>query len=394
MLRRELNKDIEKLRKRKCVMTRKSDLESECFPAIPISEAEGVNSTVSTLANTNTSLSTTTTTNFTTPTTTTTTKPTTTTFIVREPSDVATLTTTSPSTATTTTNIFRKSMSPPPMSPILSHPGSPDDDDSCDVSSSLSPGTLLTVPSLKTSMGLVRPSAVVVTQRSGSGVVHSTSSRLGLSSLSLRLPSTSSTSSTSSVSCSIASPDAGFYLPPTPPSCSSSDSECGSQSPTRTPPLYETLTPQFCNPRKSATRVMVSTRNPINTPLISSQPKGATGAINLTEEEKRTLLSEGYNIPTRLPLTKSEEKSLKKIRRKIKNKISAQESRRKKKDYMDALERKVEKLSTENMDYKRRIEVLQTSNSQLVVELQRLQTLVEADEKNRFRSSPIAALLS
>ncbi|XP_065359093.1 cyclic AMP response element-binding protein A [Calliphora vicina] len=119
-----------------------------------------------------------------------------------------------------------------------------------------------------------------------------------------------------------------------------------------------------------------STRQPIHTPLISSQPKGSTGTLLLTEEEKRTLLAEGYPIPQKLPLTKAEEKSLKKIRRKIKNKISAQESRRKKKEYMDQLERKVDILVNENNDYKKRVKNLEDSNANLLSQLHKLQALV------------------
>ncbi|KAJ2950789.1 hypothetical protein O0L34_g9054 [Tuta absoluta] len=171
----------------------------------------------------------------------------------------------------------------------------------------------------------------------------------------------------------------GFNLPPTPPSSlSSSDSE-GALSPAHEASPAPATAP--APTRRSHLYVSHHSRQPINTPLISNQPKGSTGTLVLTEEEKRTLLAEGYPVPTRLPLTKAEEKSLKKIRRKIKNKISAQESRRKKKEYMDQLERKVEVLISENTDYRKRVETLESKNASLLSQLAALQALVARGRK-------------
>ncbi|XP_018369225.1 PREDICTED: cyclic AMP response element-binding protein A-like [Trachymyrmex cornetzi] len=173
-------------------------------------------------------------------------------------------------------------------------------------------------------------------------------------------------------------------LPPTPPSSASSDSE-GTASASCSPERRDS---QTCTqnlrgllaPRLYVTNSTHTTRQPIHTPLISCQPKGSTGVLTLTEEEKRTLIAEGYPVPTKLPLTKQEEKSLKKIRRKIKNKISAQESRRKKKEYMDGLERRVTMLTNENSSYRDRLNSLEDTNRELVKELQRLQALLQLQQ--------------
>ncbi|XP_069048099.1 cyclic AMP-responsive element-binding protein 3-like protein 2 [Lepisosteus oculatus] len=162
-----------------------------------------------------------------------------------------------------------------------------------------------------------------------------------------------------------------LHMPPTPPSSHGSDSE-GGQSPTRS------CAP--ASPAHSQAVLKVAPRGPsslTNSPLLTAPHKlQGTGPLILTEEEKRTLIAEGYPVPTKLPLSKAEEKALKKIRRKIKNKISAQESRRKKKEYMDALEKKVETCSNENSELRRKVETLESTNKSLLQQLHCLQAVV------------------
>ncbi|XP_033931091.1 cyclic AMP-responsive element-binding protein 3-like protein 2 [Pseudochaenichthys georgianus] len=169
-----------------------------------------------------------------------------------------------------------------------------------------------------------------------------------------------------------------LQMPPTPPSSHGSDSE-GSQSPVHAPPgLSCPPSPSSPPPSQASPKVSPrATSSLSNSPLLTAAHKlQGSGPLMLTEEERRTLVAEGYPVPNKLPLTKAEEKALKKIRRKIKNKISAQESRRKKKEYMDALEKKVETCSNENHELRRKVENLECTNKSLLQQLQSLQAVV------------------
>ncbi|GMR36983.1 hypothetical protein PMAYCL1PPCAC_07178, partial [Pristionchus mayeri] len=93
--------------------------------------------------------------------------------------------------------------------------------------------------------------------------------------------------------------------------------------------------------------------------LITEQDPRGSGHVQLSAEEKRTLIQEGYSIPSKLPLTKAEEEALRIVRRKIKNKLSAQESRRKRKEYIDTLEQRCQVFANENASLKQRLKQME-----------------------------------
>ncbi|XP_029664917.1 cyclic AMP-responsive element-binding protein 3-like protein 1 [Formica exsecta] len=115
--------------------------------------------------------------------------------------------------------------------------------------------------------------------------------------------------------------------------------------------------------------------------------------LKLNSEEKRLLQKEGITLPSHYPLTKHEERELKRIRRKIRNKISAQDSRKRKKEYVDGLEDRVKQCTEENISLLKRIKVLQSQNQSLAGQLKRLQTLIQKGNKSAQPATCLMVLL-
>ncbi|XP_056585651.1 cAMP responsive element binding protein 3-like 3 like isoform X2 [Triplophysa dalaica] len=116
--------------------------------------------------------------------------------------------------------------------------------------------------------------------------------------------------------------------------------------------------------------------------------------IVLTDEEKRLLAKEGATIPAHMPLTKAEERTLKRVRRKIRNKQSAQESRKKKKVYVDGLESRVAVCTAQNQVLQKKVEMLHKQNMSLIEQLRKLQSIVKMSTmKNTTTSTCIMVFL-
>ncbi|XP_043576811.1 cyclic AMP-responsive element-binding protein 3-like protein 3 [Chiloscyllium plagiosum] len=119
--------------------------------------------------------------------------------------------------------------------------------------------------------------------------------------------------------------------------------------------------------------LLLSNTNETHKPQL--QPHQARELV-LNEDEKKLLVKEGITLPSQLPLTKQEERILKKIRRKIRNKQSAQESRKKKKEYIDGLENRMAACTAQNHELQRKVIRLEKQNMTLLQQLRKLQTLV------------------
>ncbi|XP_063001895.1 cyclic AMP-responsive element-binding protein 3-like protein 4 [Elgaria multicarinata webbii] len=139
------------------------------------------------------------------------------------------------------------------------------------------------------------------------------------------------------------------------------------------------ILPEACVPREVSLRLLENAAQPNMTGLAMDplEQLHLPPGLYLTDEEKRLLSQEGISLRSNIPLTKAEERILKKVRRKIRNKQSAQDSRRRKKEYIDGLEGRVTACSAQNQELRKKVQQLETHNVSLLDQLQKLQKLIK-----------------
>lgn len=132
----------------------------------------------------------------------------------------------------------------------------------------------------------------------------------------------------------------------------------------------------------------------VTPPAQSARRSYKCEGVKLTTEEKKLLALEGATLPENMPLTKAEERVLKRVRRKIRNKKSAQDSRKRKKVYLDSLEERVKQCTDQNIALQKKVENLTKQNLSLVSQLRKLQALVTKTTNKSAQSSTCIMVLA
>jgi len=112
-----------------------------------------------------------------------------------------------------------------------------------------------------------------------------------------------------------------------------------------------------------------------------SSDQNAYQELKLSDEEKRLLTKEGVTLPTHYPLSKFEERELKRIRRKIRNKISAQDSRKRKKEFLDTLQQRLQEVEDEKSFLSKKVRTLELTNAKLSAQVKRLTVALSSHGK-------------
>uniref|UniRef100_A0A1I8IS52 BZIP domain-containing protein n=1 Tax=Macrostomum lignano TaxID=282301 RepID=A0A1I8IS52_9PLAT len=112
---------------------------------------------------------------------------------------------------------------------------------------------------------------------------------------------------------------------------------------------------------------------------IGAKPEGQPGEpLLLTAEEQRVARQLGAVLPSHFPLTREELQILRTVRRKIRNKISAKNSRAKKQEYVRGLELRVKGSAAENAALRDRCTGLEQQNRRLLGAVRRLQAFLRS----------------
>nr|XP_020666450.1 cyclic AMP-responsive element-binding protein 3-like protein 4 isoform X2 [Pogona vitticeps] len=104
-------------------------------------------------------------------------------------------------------------------------------------------------------------------------------------------------------------------------------------------------------------------------------------------------LSENGAHAVEIPRDQVEERILKKVRRKIRNKQSAQDSRRRKKEYIDGLESRVAACSAQNQELRKKVHELEVHHVSLLDQLQSLQKLIKQTSTKAVQTSSCLLIL-